>query len=98
MSDIERMNAIYGGDEPDDDSGQVDADVMPDDDKPCQATDPKELENQILSSNVPKNEREWWAKQRIEELMDFCVWMTGCGYDFAQHDYFCKQRDKLLKV
>ena len=47
MSDIERMNAIYGGDEPDDDSGQVDADVMPDDDKPCQATDPKELEKQI---------------------------------------------------
>ena len=31
------------------------------------------------------------------ELEDFAIWMTGCGYDFYQHDYFCKQRDKLLK-
>ncbi|MFW5794550.1 MAG: hypothetical protein ACOCV1_03595 [Bacillota bacterium] len=67
------------------------------DNQPCQATDPKELEKQILSSNIYKNEREWWAKQRIEDLMDFCIWMTGCGYDFTQHEYFCEQRDKLLK-
>jgi len=33
----------------------------------------------------------------INELQDFAIWMTGCGYDFCQHDYFCKQRDKLLK-
>ena len=32
-----------------------------------------------------------------EELKDFAIWMTGCGYDFCQHDYFNKQRDKLLK-
>ena len=31
------------------------------------------------------------------ELKDFVIWMTGCGYDFCQHDYFRKQRDKLLK-
>ena len=33
----------------------------------------------------------------IEELQDFCIWLTGCGYDFCQHDYFIEQRDKLLK-
>ena len=32
-----------------------------------------------------------------DELIDFAIWMTGCGYDFCQHEYFCKQRDKLLK-
>jgi len=76
----------------------VDNIVMPDYDRPCQATDPKELERQIMNSSVAKNEREWWAKQRIEELQDFAIWMTGCGYDFCQHEYFCKQRDKLLKA
>lgn len=36
-------------------------------------------------------------KQIIDELRDFAIWMTGCGYEFTQHEYFCKQRDKLLK-
>ena len=35
--------------------------------------------------------------QKIKELKDFAIWMTGCGYDFTQHDYFIEQRDKLLK-
>jgi hypothetical protein len=42
----------------------------------------------------------WIAKQRIkkiDELMDFCIWLTGCGYDFCQHEYFIERRDKLLK-
>ncbi len=44
-----------------------------------------------------------WASGHVQmatkcaELQDFCIWLTGCGYDFCQHDYFCKQRDKLLK-
>ena len=46
---------------------------MEQNDQPCQATDPKELENQIMSANIPKNEREWWAKKRIEELQDLCL-------------------------
>ena len=33
---------------------QVDKIVMPDD-QPCQATDPKELEEQIMSASVAKN-------------------------------------------
>ncbi len=35
-------------------------------------------------------------EKQIAELKDFCIWLTGCGYDFCQHDYFIKQRDKLL--
>ncbi len=37
-------------------------------------------------------------KIRYEELRNFAIWLTGCGYDFTQHDYFIKQRDKLLKL
>ncbi len=33
----------------------------------------------------------------ILELQEFAIWLTGCGYDFTQHNYFCEQRDKLLK-
>jgi len=32
----------------------------------------------------------------IEALKDFAIWMTGCGYDFCQHEYFIERRDKLL--
>ena len=31
------------------------------------------------------------------ELKEFCIWMTGCGYDFCQHEYFIEKRDSLLK-
>ena len=34
---------------------------------------------------------------RIAELEDFCIWLTGCGYEFTQHEYFNEQRDRLLK-
>ena len=37
------------------------------------------------------------AVNEIDELKDFAIWMTGCGYDFCQHEYFCKKRDELLK-
>jgi hypothetical protein len=37
------------------------------------------------------------AEKVIEDLQDFAIWMTGCGYDFCQHDYFCQKRDELLK-
>jgi chemotaxis methyl-accepting protein methylase len=36
-------------------------------------------------------------RQQVENLRDFAIWMTGCGYDFGQHEYFIEQRDKLLK-
>jgi hypothetical protein len=34
---------------------------------------------------------------KFDELKELVIWMTGCGYDFCQHEYFCEQRDKLLK-
>ena len=36
--------------------------------------------------------------RKIANLQDFAIWMTGCGYDFCQHEYFIKQRDRLLKA
>jgi len=49
---------------------------------------------------VPNEVAELLRMVSIErdELKDFAIWMTGCGYDFCQHDYFCHQRDKLLKA
>ena len=35
-------------------------------------------------------------QERIKELEEFAIWMTGCGYDFTQHPHFNEQRDKLL--
>lgn len=36
-------------------------------------------------------------KEENSELKEFCIWMTGCGYDFTQHEYFIEKRDSLLK-
>ena len=35
-------------------------------------------------------------RTKLNDTIDFAIWMTGCGYEFTQHKYFCKQRDKLL--
>ena len=37
-------------------------------DKTAQATPPEDLREQILSPNVAKNEREWWASKEIQRL------------------------------
>ena len=29
--------------------------------------------------------------EAIDDLRNFAIWMTGCGYDFCQHEYFCKK-------
>lgn len=36
--------------------------------KEYQATDPKDLREQIMDCRVGKNEREWWASHEIEKL------------------------------
>ena len=36
--------------------------------KEYQATPAATLEQQIMDPNFPKNEREWWAAARIEQL------------------------------
>lgn len=38
------------------------------DETPCKATPREELRNQIMSSIIPKNEREWCSKRTIEQL------------------------------
>lgn len=40
---------------------------------------------------------EWqYMADLTEKLQDFAIWMTGCGYDFCQHEYFIKCRNELL--
>ena len=41
---------------------------MNDDVKEQNSTPREELRRQIMSYNEPKNEREWWAMHRIEQL------------------------------
>ena len=41
---------------------------MSDIEKAYQATPAATLEQQIMDPNFPKNEREWWAADRIEQL------------------------------
>lgn len=33
---------------------------------------------------------EAYAKQENKELREFALWLTGCGYDFTQHEYFMR--------
>jgi len=37
--------------------------------KTGQATSSEQLEKEIMDSCIPKNEREWWAKRKIESLI-----------------------------
>ena len=50
---------------------------------------------ELIAKDISDNLIE--AAKEIDELRDFAIWMTGCGYDFCQHEYFCKKRDELLK-
>lgn len=36
------------------------------------------------------------AADEIDKLQDFAIWLTGCGYDFCQHEYYLKTRKELL--
>ena len=42
-----------------------------------------------------QDERIAQLEAEKEAIRDFAQWLTGCGYDFAQHEYFIKNR-KLL--
>ena len=37
------------------------------------------------------------VSEERDELKELAIWMTGCGYDFCQHEYFVQKRDELLK-
>ena len=49
-------------------------------------------------AEITKLKLEWqYMADLTEKLQDFAIWMTGCGYDFTQHEYFIECRDELLK-
>jgi 4-diphosphocytidyl-2C-methyl-D-erythritol kinase len=52
--------------------------------------------NDLLAENERQRVKVKQLEQENEELKDFAIWMTGCGYDFTSLDYFNKMRDKLL--
>lgn len=51
--------------------------------------------NNLYMRNLQGSQQR--LRQEITELRELIIWMAGCGYDFTQHEYFCEQRDKLLK-
>jgi hypothetical protein len=62
--------------------------------------------NECTIHQMVKREPGWAANRiqagedaidKVSQLQDLVIWMTGCGYDFCQHVYFTEQRDKLLK-
>ena len=60
----------------------------------------EKIEKSPLSSALRKIETLKAKVKELEgendELKDFAIWMTGCGYDFSALPYFVKCRDKLL--
>ena len=34
-------------------------------------------------------------KIQVSKLQDLAIWMTGCGYDFCQHEFFTKNQHLL---
>jgi len=28
------------------------------------------------------------GEKNVSDIQDFAVWLTGCGYDFTQHEYY----------
>lgn len=48
-----------------------------DSEPPAEATPAAELRRQIVSSLVPKNEREWWAHHEIQRLFEAIESIAG---------------------
>ena len=59
--------------------------------------DMSEAEQAYFEGRAESAARIKELETKVLELQEFAIWLTGCGYDFTQHEYFCKQRDKLLK-
>ena len=54
-------------------------------------------ENQQSITNI-FDYAEAYHQSEVKELKEFAIWMTGCGYDFTQHEYFIQKRDELLRT
>jgi len=35
--------------------------------------------------------------EAIGELQAFAIWLTGCGYNFAQHEYYMENKDVMTR-
>lgn len=60
-------------------------------------TEPKdylsEKERRIVLSTI-----QWIGRNSPpggKKLQELAIWMTGCGYDFTQHEYFLENRHLL---
>jgi hypothetical protein len=47
-------------------------------------TPESELARQIMSSLVPKNEREWWAHRKLTEFVEAAE--AVCAFDWSDND------------
>lgn len=34
---------------------------------------------------------------KFEKIQDLAIWMTGCGYDFTQHEHYMKNKHLLTE-
>jgi len=61
------MGLIFG-----DDLVRVVKEKEKEESKTYESTNPETLEDEIMNSCIPKNEREWWAHHRIRDLLERC--------------------------
>jgi len=50
-----------------------------------------------LCGNAYPNLSEKPQEQRVD-LQELAIWMTGCGYDFTQHEYYMKNKHLLTET
>lgn len=68
-------------------------------DKAYQATPVLTLERQIMDSNVPKNEREWWARNEIKRLRERDQFISILDKQIIEKDQKIKLlREQLLNI
>ena len=48
----------------------------------------------ILESGIDHSVK---SDENFKELQDFAIWMTGCGYDFTQHEHYMKNKHLFTK-
>jgi hypothetical protein len=52
-------------------------------------------DTEFISSNMIVKKLNQAASE-IEALRELAIWMSGCGYDFRQHEYWIISRNNLL--
>lgn len=52
-------------------------------------------DTEFISSNMIVKKLNQ-AADEIEALRELAIWMSGCGYDFRQHEHWIISRNNLL--